>query len=102
MKSCTPAKGFVFWLYDPESAELTYYDHEGERDSDATSLIDSYLDESWSDLTDQISMGTVTHFAQVIDKEMRPEDLDPEDDKDMCEWPDGMDWRGMYSMEPVE
>ena len=99
-----PTPEYRFWLYDPEGDGMTYYRTKESRDEAAEQAIGCYLEDGWSPEVEFVSAGEVTHFAQVLDKTMRPadEDLDDEGcDGDGMDWPDGMAWRGNYALEPL-
>lgn len=98
----SPSAEYRFWLYDPEGNGMAYYWSKEKRDADANEAIQNYLDESWSDEVESVCAGEVTHIAQVLDKQMRPDDLDEDEiDGDGNSWTDGMEWRGTYTLEPI-
>ena len=98
-----PHPEYRYWLYDPEGDGMTYYRTKEARDSAAKQAIDCYLEDGWAEEVELVSAGEVTHFAQVLNKTMRPSDEDLEDgcDENGLDWPDGMDWRGNYALEPL-
>lgn len=99
-----PHPEYRYWLYDPEGDGMTYYRTKEARDAAAEQAIGCYLEDEWALEVELVSAGEVTHFAQVLDKTMRPaaEDLDDEGcDDDGMDWPEGMDWRGNYALEPL-
>jgi len=99
-----PMPGYRFWLYDPDGDRMTYYRFREERDAAGARAIEQYLDDGWSEDVEMVSAGEVTHYAQVLNKTMRPstDDLDEEEcDGEGTPWPDGMAWRGTYTLEPM-
>ena len=101
--SYRPHPEYRYWLNDPEGDGLTYYRPQEARDAAAERAIGCYLDDGWAPEVEYVSAGEVTHFAQVLNKTMRPADEDLENgyDDDGMDWPDGMDWRGNYALEPL-
>lgn len=101
-KKYRPSAEYRYWLYDPEGDGMIYFREIAERDKQAKIALDRYLDcDEWADEVELVAAGELTHFAQALDKEMRPadEDLDEEQcDYEGREWPDGMEWRGNYVM----
>ncbi len=100
-----PSAEYRYWLYDPEGDGMVYFRTQADRDKQAATAIDAYLDDGWAEEVELVAAGELTHFAQVLDKTMRPadEDLDEEQrDGAGCEWPEGMAWRGNYEMAPLE
>lgn len=98
-----PHPEYRYWLYDPEGDGMTYYRTKEARDSAAKQAICCYIEDCWAEEVELVSAGEVTHFAQVLNKTMRPSDEDLEDgcDENGLDWPDGMDWRGNYALEPL-
>lgn len=98
-----PHPDYRYWLYDPEGDGMTYYRTKDDRDKAGKEAVDAYLEDGWADEVEYVAAGEVTHFAQVLDKTMRPaaEDLDEGCDDDGMYWPEGMDWRGNYALEPL-
>ena len=83
---------------------MVYYRSKEERDQAAKEAIESYLDDGWDDEVEYVAAGELTHFAQVLNKQMRPSDSELDDetrDEDGIEWEDGVEWRGNYTLEPV-
>lgn len=97
----SPSAEYRFWLYDPEGNGMAYYWSKEKRDADANEAIQNYLDESWSYEVESVCAGEVTHIAQVLDKQMRPDDLDEDGcDEEEYHWGD-VAWRGNYTLEPL-
>jgi hypothetical protein len=99
-----PHSEYPFWLFDPEWEGMMFFRTEEDRDAAAEDAIAGYLDEGWSEEVEQVCCGVVTHSAQCIDKDMRPDNAPLDQDCD-CEdgshWPSDMAWRGNYTMEPL-
>ncbi len=98
-----PHPEYRFWLYDPEGDGMTYYRTREARDDAGEQAIAAYLDESWADEVEGVVAGEVTHFAQCLDKKMRPDDLDDE----MCDdegayWPHDWQWMGNYTLAAID
>lgn len=105
MKSRKPKHEYKFWLYDPESDGMVYYDTKDDRDADATKALQGYLDEDgWHDEVEYVSMGEVTHYAQCKNKKVRPPDEDLEDgcDGEGTYWQSDIAWIGNYAMETIK
>ena len=103
-KRYKPTNEYRYWLYEPEGDGMTYYRTREERDIEAQKAIECYLDDEWSTDVEFVSAGEVTHYAQVTEKIRRPadEDIDEEGgDGDGMDWPEGMDWRGNYTLAPL-
>jgi hypothetical protein len=97
-----PHPEYRFWLHDPEGNGMTYYRTASDRDEHAKEVIAGYLQDGWSEETEHICAGEVTHIAQVLDKTMRPDDLDEDGiDGEGNYWEDDMAWRGNYTLEPI-
>lgn len=99
-----PSAEYRYWLYDPEGDGMVYFRSAAERDKRASAVIESYLDEEWAEEVELVAAGELTHFAQLIDRQLRPADEDL--DEDMCDgegtsWPEGMAWRGNYTLAPL-
>jgi len=98
-----PTAEYRFFLYDPEGDRMQYFKSLEERDAAAENAVAAYLDDGWSEEVEQVACGEVTHFAQCLDKTMRPpqEELDADGcDHEGNSWSD-FEWRGNYKMEPV-
>lgn len=103
-KSTTPSTTRRFWLYDPEGDGMTYYRTRDARDVDAAEAIKSYSHpvEGWPEEVEFVAAGEVTHFAQCLDREYRPDNLDDEGcDEDGVWWDADVEWMGNYAMEPL-
>jgi len=90
-----PSAEYRYWLYDPEGDGMVYFRTQTERDKQAARAIDAYLDDGWADEVELVAAGELTHFAQVLDKQMRPADEDLDEDwydGECTAWPEGMDW----------
>ena len=97
-----PHPEYRFWLYDSEGDGMVYYRTKEARDADAELAIEAYLDDGWAEEVEWVSAGEVTHFAQCLNKTMRPDVLDESEcDDEGTQWPDGMEWRGTYKLESV-
>lgn len=98
-----PENGYPFWLYDPSNLGMMYFRDEAKRDLAAEEVISSYIDEFWDEkYVRQVSCGIVTHFAQCLDKEMRPNDIDEEGfSNNGTYWKEDIEWMGQYMMHPV-
>ncbi len=99
-----PSAEYRFWLYDPEGDGMVYFRDQTERDRWAAVALDGYLDDGWIDEVQLLAAGEVTHFAQVLNKQERP--ADEFLDEDLCdgdgiEWPEGVKWRGDYTLAPI-
>lgn len=93
-----PDPEYRFWLYDPEGRGMLYYRTQEARDAAAKLAIDAYLDDGWDDGVEWVAAGVVTHFAQVLEKLVRPPDTDENgcDGEGTC-WGD-FEWRGNYTL----
>ncbi len=102
-RSHRPTAEYRYWLYDPEGDGMTYYRTTEARDAAAEQAIGCYLEDVWAPEVEFVSAGEVTHCAQVIDKTIRPAEEDLEDgcDDNGMDWPEGMEWRGNYALEPL-
>ncbi|MDP1594164.1 MAG: hypothetical protein Q8L80_07970 [Gallionella sp.] len=98
-----PSAEYRFWLYDSEGIGMTYYWSKEKRDEAGNRAIQNYLDfDQWIDEVEYVCAGEVTHMAQLLNKRMRPDDLDEDEiDGDGISWADGMEWRGTYTLEPI-
>lgn len=102
MTKSKPHPDYRFWLNDPEEGGIVYYRTCEDRDAAAKTQIEAYLNDGWSEDVEYVSAGEVTHFAQCLNKEMRPDDLDEDGcDEDGEDWSDGAEWRGWYKLEPI-
>lgn len=99
----TPENGYPYWLYDRNDLGMMYFRTEAGRDLAAEEVISSYLNDVWDEeCVQQVSCGIVTHFAQCLDKEMRPNEIDEEGySKDGTYWGEYVDWMGQYRMEKI-
>jgi hypothetical protein len=99
-----PHPEYRFWLFDPDGDGMTFYRTAAERDEAAELTIAAYLDDGcWSEEVERVCAGEVTHTAQVLNKTMRPDDLDEEGfDGEGTYWEPDMEWRGNYKLEPIE
>jgi hypothetical protein len=90
---------YRFWLNDPEGDGLTYYRTKEDRDAEAERVIDTYLDDGWSEEVEWVVGGEVTHVAAIKTKRKRPDDLDEENmDGEGTYWGD-FEWMGNYHFE---
>jgi hypothetical protein len=97
-----PSPEYRFWLYDPEGDGMVYFKTAESRDNAGARAIEQYLDDMWAEEVEYVSAGELTHFAQVLHKNMRPDDLDEEEcDGEGTYWSDGMEWRGNYTLAPL-
>lgn len=100
-----PHPDYRYWLYDPGDAGTTYYQTAEERNEAAKRALESCIEDGyWDESAEGIYAGEMkfTHKAQVKDKAMRPDDLDEDEvDGEGCHWPEGMEWRGTYTLEPL-
>ena len=104
MRARKPSKEFRFFLYDPEGEGLMYYDSKEERDVYADKCIAEYRDDydGWCEWVEYLSIGEVTHYPQVTNKQERPLELDENQcDSKGNHWSDDVEWFGNYTMEPV-
>lgn len=105
MKRC-PDDEYRYWLFDPEGDGLMFFRSQAERDAHGQACIDGYLfDGEWPDEVEGVCAGEVTHIAKVLNKLMRPDDCDLDDDgfdEDGEAWPEEVGWRGRYTLEPLE
>ncbi len=69
-----PSAEYRYWLYDPEGDGMVYFRSAAERDKRASAVIESYLDEEWAEEVELVAAGELTHFAQLIDRQLRPAD----------------------------
>lgn len=97
-----PSSEYRYWLYDPEGDGMVYFNSVAARDKNAESCVQGYLDYAWDETVENIACGEVTHFAQCLNKQLRPDDIDEDGcDEEGIYWPEEMAWRGNYKMEPI-
>lgn len=99
-----PDSEYRFWLYDPNGNGMLYYSTPEDRDAAAAEAVAAYLEpgEGWATEVEEVVAGEVTHVAQCLDKQMRPDDLDEEDcDGEGVYWGE-FAWMGTYKMEPID
>lgn len=102
-----PDEEYKYWLLDQEGDGMMFFRTREERDAHGQRCIDGHLEDMmWHDEVEGICAGeiTVTHTAKVLNKRMRPEDYDLDedglDDRGVS-WPDEIGWRGHYTLEPL-
>jgi hypothetical protein len=99
-----PDAEYRYFLYDPEGDGMTYYKTSKDRDNAAAEAIGNCLDTdgSWSEETDRIVAGEVTHQATMVDKQV-PEGKIDEDGEDEAGtfWSPGIDYMCNYEMVPI-
>lgn len=98
-----PSAEYRFFLNDPEGDGMLYFWSKERRDEYGKNAIAAYLvDDGWCEEVEWVCSGEVTGTAQVLNKVMRPDDLDEDEiDGDGISWADGMEWRGTYTLEPI-
>lgn len=105
IKSYRPSAEYPYWLYDADGEGMAYYRTREARDDAAARALADYRtpDDRWDEAVEWVAVGEVTHFAQCIDKKMRPTEteLDGGYDSDGAYWGDAL-WRGTYTMAPVK
>ncbi len=100
-----PSSDYRFWLYDPEGDGMVYFRSQEARDLAGQQAIEKYLGDGWDSEVERVAAGVLTHFAQVLDKTMRPasEDIGEDGcDANGVSWPDEMDWRGNYTLASLD
>ena len=98
-----PHPDYRFWLYDAEGDGMVYFRDQDSRDKAGAIAIERHLcEDGWSDEVEYVSAGETTHYAQVLLKKLRPDDLDEEScDGSGTYWPDDTEWRGNYTLSPM-
>ena len=99
-----PCAEYRYWLYDPETCGMVYFRTKADRDVKAAAAIKGYLDGVWySEDVEFVAAGELTHYAQILDKQMRPDELDEDNcDEDGIWWAEGMESMGTYTMAPLK
>jgi hypothetical protein len=88
-----PHPDYRYWLYDPEGDGMTYYRTQEDRDNAGKQAVEMYLsDGEWDDQVERVTAGMVTHYAQLINKEQQPDNLENEG----CD-----DWIGDYALKSI-
>ncbi len=85
--------------------ETNHFKTEEEAKEFASVLISECMryDELWDKEVEHIAIAKVTHIAQCLEKELRPDDLNEDNcSADGSHWPDEVEWRGDYVMVEVE
>ena len=92
-----------YFVYDPEGDGLTYFETQEERDAFAQECIRNYLDpDGWSVEVVNVVAGVVTHSAQQVDREDRPDELDEEGvDESGAYWDPDWEYKCNYALRPV-
>lgn len=100
----SPSPEYRHFVYDPLGDGLVFFRSKAERDKFAEDAISLYLEDTWAEEVEQVVAGEVTHHAQCINKEHRPEKLDEEGcDEGGDYWGDpDWEWKGNYTLEPIE
>jgi hypothetical protein len=75
----SPDAEFRFFVFDPNDSDFTYYRSAEDRDKGADQVIQSYLDDGWDEMVEQVVAGEMTHFCGQTQREDRPEVLDEND-----------------------
>ena len=99
-----PSADRPYWLYDPEGDGMVYYRTQDVRDAAARAAILRYVTDGdgWEEDVEFVAAGMLTHFAQCLDKEHRPDELDDDGcDGDGMYWAEDVEWRGDYTLEPA-
>ena len=100
----SPDTEFRFFVFDPNDSEFTYYRTPEDRDKGADQVIQSYLDDGWDEMVQQVVAGEMTHFCGQVGREDRPADseLDAEgNDKEGNHWGE-FKYRCDYDLLPLE
>jgi hypothetical protein len=99
----TPDQYYRFFLYDPEGDGITFYRTIADRDKAAKEAIDRCLDSGeWSEETDRILAGEVTHKATKIDIQYPVGKIDENnEDEEGTYWSNGIDYMCDYEMKPL-
>lgn len=100
----SPDTEFRFFVFDPNDSDFTYYRTAEDRDKGADQVIQSYLDDGWDEMVEQVVAGEMTHFCGQVGREDRP--ADSELDENQCdgegtywgEW----DYTCNYDLLPLE
>lgn len=87
--SDSPNAEFRFFVYDPNDSEFTYYRTVEDRDKGADSVIQSYLDDGWDEMVEQVVAGEMTHYCGQVGREDRPDETKL--DEQQCDG-DGKFW----------
>lgn len=81
--SYSPDAEFRFFVFDPNDSQFTYYRTAEDRDQGAEMVIQTYLDDGWDEMVDQVVAGEMTHVCGQTGREDRP--ADTELDENLCD-----------------
>ena len=85
----SPDAEFRFFVYCPNEGEFTYYRTAEDRDKGADSVIQSYLEDGWDEMVEQVVAGEMSHICGQVGREDRP--AETELDEHQCDR-DGKFW----------
>lgn len=97
-------KGYNFFVFDPEVGGIAYFKTADERDRYAADCIHQYPEtDGWAEDVVSVVAAVVTHSAQQIGLEDRPDNLDEYGcDDDGTYWERDCEYRCNYKLLPVD
>lgn len=79
----SPDAEFRFFVFDPNDSDFTYYRTPEDRDKGADQVIQSYLDDGWDEMVEQVVAGEMSHFCGQVGRVDRP--AESELDENQCD-----------------
>jgi hypothetical protein len=99
----SPDAEFRYFVFDPNDSDFTYYRTAEDRDQGAEMVIQTYLDDGWDEMVDQVVAGELTHICGQTQREDRPDESELDAgccDRDGKYWGD-WDYTCNYDLLPL-
>lgn len=94
-----PTSEYRYWVNTPEFDGLLFFKSAAEQSEFASAAIQEYLDgDGWGEMVDQVCSGVVTHIAEKINVQQRPE---TEEEREEVNWNDDFDEICNYELKPL-